>query len=74
MKRKYSSMLSGPLLPGIISYTIPIMLTSLLSLFFHAADLVVVGRFCGSNAIGATGALTALLVTSLPAFPWVPLF
>ena len=65
MKRKYSSMLSGPLLPGIISYTIPIMLTSLLSLFFNAADLVVVGRFCGSNAIGAigaTGTLSGLLV------------
>lgn len=65
MKRKYSSMLSGPLLPGIVSYTIPIILTSLLSLFFNAADLVVVGRFCGSNAIGAigaTGTLSGLLV------------
>ena len=41
------------------------MLTSLLSLFFNAADLVVVGRFCGSNAIGAigaTGTLSGLLV------------
>ena len=65
MKRKNSSMLSGPLLPGIISYTIPIICTSLLSLFFNAADLVVVGRFCGSNAIGAigaTGTLSGLLV------------
>ena len=38
-------MLQGPLLSGIILYTIPIILTSILQLLFNAADLVVVGRF-----------------------------
>lgn len=47
--RKFqSNMLEGPLLPSVISYTVPIILTSLLQLLFNAADLVVVGRFCGS--------------------------
>ncbi len=50
---------------GILMYTIPIILTSLLQLLFNAADLVVVGRFCGSlslGAVGATGAITGLIV------------
>ena len=58
-------MLTGPLLPNIILYTIPIILTSLLQLFFNAADLIIVGRFCGSvsvAAVGATGSITNLLV------------
>ena len=58
-------MIDGPLLPNIISYTIPIILTSLLQLLFNAADLVVVGQANGSNslaAVGATGAITNLIV------------
>jgi len=58
-------MLEGPLLSGVIVYTVPIILTSVLQLLFNAADLVIVGRFCGSvsvGAVGATGSLTSLLV------------
>ena len=65
MKRLNNNMLSGPLLPNIIRYTIPIILTSLLQLLFNAADLVIVGRFCGSisvAAVGATGAITNLMI------------
>ena len=65
MKRLNNSMLTGPLLPNIILYTIPIILTSFLQLLFNAADLVIVGRFCGSvsvAAVGATGAITNLMV------------
>ena len=65
MSQANKNMLQGPLLGSIIVYTIPIILTSLLQLLFNAADLVVVGRFCGSisvAAVGATGAITNLLV------------
>lgn len=65
MKRSNQMMLEGPLFPSIVSYTIPIILTSLLQLLFNAADLVVVGQFCGSvsvAAVGATGSLTGLMV------------
>lgn len=58
-------MLHGPLLKNIIMYTVPIILTSVLQLLFNAADLVVVGRFCGKSsvaAVGATGALINLIV------------
>ena len=65
LKVRSGNLLEGPLLPNIITYTIPIILTSLLQLLFNAADLVVVGRFCGSvsvAAVGATGSITNLIV------------
>lgn len=65
MKKQNQNMLQGPLLGSIVSYTIPIILTSVLQLLFNAADLVVVGRFCGSisvAAVGATGSITSLIV------------
>lgn len=58
-------MCSGPLISNILLYTVPIILTGLLQLLFNAADLVIVGRFCGSisvGAVGATGAVINLLV------------
>ena len=65
LKRLNRNMLEGPLFLNIILYTIPIILTSVLQLLFNAADLVVVGRFCGSisvAAVGATGSITNLMV------------
>jgi len=65
MKKANRSMLQGPLFPNIVSYTIPIILTSVLQLLFNAADLVVVGRFRGSialAAVSATGSLTMLII------------
>lgn len=58
-------MLQGLLFTNILFYTIPIILTSVLQLLFNAADLVIVGQFCGSvsvAAVGATGAITNLIV------------
>ena len=65
MARQNQTFLEGPLFSNIVRYTIPIILTSLLQLLFNAADLVVVGRFCGSvsvAAVGSTGAITNLMV------------
>lgn len=65
MVRSNQSMLEGALFPSIVRYTVPIILTSILQLLFNAADLVVVGRFCGSvsvAAVGSTGSLTNLMV------------
>ena len=65
MKKQTYSLTEGPLFWNIIRYTIPIILTSILQLLFNAADLVVVGRFCGSlsvAAVGATGSITHLMV------------
>lgn len=64
MKRN-ANMLNGPLWSSLITYTIPIILTSILQLLFNAADLVIVGRFSGSinvAAVSATGSITNLIV------------
>lgn len=65
MKNNSSDLTEGPLLKNIILYSIPIILTGILQLLFNAADLVVVGRYCGSisvGAVGSTGAVINLLV------------
>ena len=63
--KKNINMLEGPLLKNIVLYTIPLILTGFLQLLFNAADLVIVGQFCGSvsvAAVGATNSVTNLMV------------
>lgn len=64
--KKYEvDMLGGSLWVKIPLYALPLMFSGMLQLVFNATDLVVVGRFAGSNemaAVGATGALINLLV------------
>ncbi|MBR2851881.1 MAG: polysaccharide biosynthesis C-terminal domain-containing protein, partial [Anaerotignum sp.] len=59
------NMLEGPLLGNIIGYTIPIILTGFLQLLFNAADLIIVGRYCGEisvAAVGNCGSISMLIV------------
>ncbi len=65
MSRRNIDMVNGSLFKNVIVYTIPIILTGVLQLLFNAADLIIVGQFCGSisvAAVGATGAITNLIV------------
>lgn len=58
-------MTNGPVFGKIIRFSIPLMLTGLLQLFYHAADMIVVGRFSGSDAlaaVGSTSSLTQLII------------
>lgn len=61
MKNSTAYMCEGPLFKKIVFYTIPIICTGILQLLFNAADLVVVGRFCGSISVGAVGATSSLI-------------
>lgn len=66
--KKYEiDMTHGPLAGKLLLFAIPLMLSSMLQLLFNAADIVVVGRFAGSQALAAVGSNTALinLVTNL---------
>ena len=54
-------MCSGPLMPKLISFFVPLMLSAILQLLFNAVDLIVVGRFAGSSCLAAVGATTALI-------------
>ena len=49
-------MVHGPLLRLLVAFAIPIMLSGLLQLLFNAADIAVVGRFTGSDALAAVSA------------------
>ena len=59
MSRRNRDMCSGPMLGNIIAFTIPVILTSIMQLLFNTADLVIVGRFCGSASVGAVGATSS---------------
>lgn len=61
MRKINRNMCEGPMFWNIIFYTIPIILSSFLQLLFNAADLVIVGRFCGIISVGAVGATTSLI-------------
>lgn len=62
MHKQNPSMTEGPLFGKMLSYTIPLILTGVLQLFFNAADLVIVGQFgeSKSNAVAAVGCTTAI--------------
>ena len=51
----------GSLLLRIILFSVPLALSSILQLLFNAADVVVVGRFCGSAALAAVGSNGSLI-------------
>lgn len=61
-RRSYEiDMLNGPVLPKMLSFALPLVLSSVLQLTFNAADVIVVGRFEGDAALAAVGAPGALI-------------
>ena len=61
-KNKYEiDMCNGSIMDKLISFSLPLMLSGILQLMFNAVDIVVVGRFCGSEALAAVGSTTALI-------------
>ena len=66
MKRSAEiDMCNGPVTGKIILFAIPLMLSGMLQLLFNAADVMVVGQFCGRTslaAVGSNGAVINLLV------------
>ena len=65
MKKSYEiDMCHGPLLGKLFIFALPLMGSGILELMFNAADIIVVGRFTGAEALAAVGA-TSTLITSL---------
>ena len=59
------NMTEGPLLPKILAFSGPLILTGILQLLYNAADVIVVGNYAGHEALAAvssTGSLINLLV------------
>lgn len=61
-ENKYEiDMCNGSIMDKLISFALPLMLSGMLQLMFNAVDIVVVGRFSGSQSLAAVGATTALI-------------
>jgi putative MATE family efflux protein len=61
-KGKYEiDMCNGPLFGKILLFYVPLMLSGILQLLFNAADIVVVGRFAGSESLAAVGSTSSLI-------------
>lgn len=61
-KNRYEiDMCNGTIMDKLISFSVPLMLSGILQLMFNAVDIVVVGRFSGSQALAAVGSTTALI-------------
>ena len=54
-------MCNGTIMDKLISFAFPLMLSGILQLMFNAVDIIVVGRFSGSQALAAVGSTTALI-------------
>ncbi len=65
MRKNEMDMTSGKIWPKMLSFVLPLALSSLLQLLFNAADLIVIGNYAGASAlaaVGTTGALINLIV------------
>ena len=61
-KNKYEiDMCNGTIMDKLISFSVPLMLSGILQLMFNAVDIIVVGRFAGSQSLAAVGSTTALI-------------
>ena len=48
-------MVNGSIMDKLVSFSLPLMATSILQLMFNAVDIIVVGHFSGSDALAAGG-------------------
>ena len=54
-------MCNGTIMDKLVSFALPLMVSGILQLMFNAVDIIVVGRFSGSQALAAVGSTTALI-------------
>lgn len=67
LKKYEIDMCNGSILPKLLKFSLPLMLSSVLQLLFNAADIIVVGNFASEHSLAAVGSTTALinLITNL---------
>lgn len=67
--KKDINIIDGPVLPNMLRYALPIMLTNILQLFYNSADMFVIGNFCDDpNALGSVGCTGSLINMILGVF------
>lgn len=54
-------MVNGTIMNKMVSFALPLMLSGILQLLFNAVDIIVVGRFSGSQSLAAVGSTSSLI-------------
>ena len=67
--QKYTmDMCNGPIFSKMIRYSLPLVLTYLLQFAFHAADLIVIGRFSSHESLAAIGTTSSIIALQVNFF------
>ncbi|MGI0121680.1 MATE family efflux transporter [Streptococcus pneumoniae] len=59
-KKRTVDLIHGPILPSLLSFTFPILLSNIFQQLYNTADVLIVGRFLGQESLAAVGAMTAI--------------
>ncbi len=59
--KKRIDMINGKLLPEMLKFAIPIILSGILQTLYNAADALVIGRYESSYALGAVGSVSSIV-------------
>ena len=59
-KKSTVDLIHGPILPALISFALPILLSNIFQQLYNTADILIVGRFLGQDSLAAVGATTAI--------------
>ena len=60
MKKTAINLTDGPILRSIIAFAIPIIISNIFQQLYNTADIMIVGRFLGQDALAAVGATAAI--------------
>lgn len=60
--RMHHDLTKGPILPGLLRFSLPLMAGNLLQQTYNLTDTWVVGRYCGQTALAAVGSAFSLMV------------
>ena len=61
LMKKRIDMVNGKLLPEMLKFAIPIILSSILQTLYNAADSLIVGRYDSAYALGAVGSVGSIV-------------
>ena len=53
-------LIDGPILPTLLSFAFPILLSNIFQQLYNTSDVMIVGRFLGQKSLAAVGATSAI--------------
>ena len=54
------NLIDGPILPSLLSFAFPILLSNIFQQLYNTSDVMIVGRFLGQKSLAAVGATSAI--------------